>query len=140
MKNIPLADAVRREFIRHQAEADEVCRALDMPAAPPPLDGETLPHYRQRVLKPLKKYSEAWRNADLPGNETVLDVAEKQILAAARREAVAPSSVPPGELVERVTVDSTGRRISRFYGDPAVTWGPFQIPPKLVIGFGGAGK
>ena len=139
-KSFPLSDGVRREYQRHQAEADGIYRQLGEPSAPPPLDNEWLPHYRRRLLEPLKQHSPTWAKVEIPNQEDVLAVAERQIYADAAREARAPTNLRPGELVERIVTDSTGRKISKFFGDPAVTWGPFSIPPKLVIGFGGAGK
>lgn len=139
-KSFPMSDGVRKEFQRHQAEADAAYRQLGEPAAPPPLDGEWLPHYRKRLLQPLQQHSPDWKGAELPSDERVLNIAQKQILEAARHEAVAPRNIPAGTLVERIVTDPTGRRISKFFGDPAVTWAPFSIPPKIVTGFGGAGK
>jgi hypothetical protein len=37
-----------------------------------------------------------------------------------------------------VTNDDAGRRIKRFYGDPAECWDPFKYPARAVIGFPGA--
>jgi len=134
-KPFPLRDGVRREFQKHQAEADAAYRQLGEPAAPPPLDGEWLPHYRKRLLQPLQQHSPDWKGAELPSDERVLNIAQKQILEAARHEAVAPTNIPPGQLVERRTRDESGRMISRFYGDPAAWMDQFAGERKRVVGW-----
>jgi hypothetical protein len=132
-------DSARREYVEAQARADRVLRQFG-DSAERWQDGESIADYRRRLLEPLKQHSPAWRKVDVPRQEDVLAVAEKQILADAAREAVAPTNLKPGQLVERVTTDPTGRKISRFYGDPEAVWGMFRGETKIVTGFGGAGK
>jgi len=137
--NVYIHDSARREYVEAQARADRVLRQFG-DSAERWQDGESIADYRRRLLEPLKQHSPAWRKVSVPRQEDVLQVAEQQILADAAREARAPTSIPPGKLVERVTTDVTGRRISRFFGDPEACWGAFKAEPKIVTGFGGAGK
>jgi hypothetical protein len=125
------------EFHAAQSKADAVYTAFN-DSAPAPLVGERLIDYRLRLLKPLQPHSAAWRNTEIPANEQVLKVAETQVYADAAAEARAPSNVPAGTLVERIEKDITGRRITRFFGDPEACWGPFKIPAKCVTGWSGA--
>jgi hypothetical protein len=103
--------------------------------APRRLDGESAGAYTRRLLEPLKKHHPDWANDPLPTELPVLNKVKEQILKAAGREAVLPTNIPPGTLIERVTKDAAGREISRFYGDPEACWGEFKIPPKFVIGW-----
>jgi len=45
-----------------------------------------------------------------------------------------------GELVEIIETDRSGRKISRFYGDPGLWLSPYAYPSKLVVGFGGGSQ
>jgi hypothetical protein len=38
-----------------------------------------------------------------------------------------------GRLTEVFETDVTGRRISRFYGDPERVWGAFKLPARHVV-------
>lgn len=40
-----------------------------------------------------------------------------------------------GQLVELFVTDRTGRKISRFVGDPEACWGQFKAPLRRVTGF-----
>jgi hypothetical protein len=40
-----------------------------------------------------------------------------------------------GTLRMVITVDETGRRIRKFFGDPEACWGPFKQPTRRVTGF-----
>lgn len=130
-----LCDGLEAEYARVQARADSVAQALGE-SAPRWLDGETLPQYRKRLLAPLQKHSAEWRDVNLArADEDLLRLAESKIFADAQREASAPTSLRPGELVERVSVDRTGRRVSKFFGDPEVVWGVFKQPSRHVVGW-----
>lgn len=56
-------------------------------------------------------------------------------LAKQKLHAELTARAKPGELTEVVETDDAGRRIRRFYGDPAVTWEPFKIESRLVTGW-----
>ena len=134
-EDFPVADGMEREYREHQARADAIARAFG-DAAPPRLAGERLFAYRCRLLEPLKKHSPEWRTVDLHRLQAdSLEVAERAILDAARREATRPTSFRPGELVERTETDATGRNITRFFGDPEACWGIFKQPSRIVTGW-----
>jgi hypothetical protein len=120
-----------------QAKADVIYRLFDSQAPQPRvLQGESPLGYRQRVASELKRHSPAWRDVEVRTLPTAaFEVAERQIYADAEREARAPTNVPAGQLIERVErCDKTGRCISRFFGDPEVTWGPFKLATRSVTG------
>ncbi len=128
----PLREELRAEYLKHQVRADRVAKQFG-DATPPPLAGEGLPQYRRRLLEPLQKHSAAWKGVSLHrADESLLRVAETQILADAQREATAPTNLRPGQLVERIEIDETGRKIRKFYGDPEACWGPFKQPVRIV--------
>lgn len=55
-------------------------------------------------------------------------------LVAAQKDAALHASLQPGELREVIETDRTGRRISRFVGDPGAAWERFKLPSRLVVG------
>ena len=81
--------------------------------------------YRRRLLEPLKRHSDAFKDFDLSkiNDEQVMALDEKQIFADAAHAARNPV-VPVGQLLEIETADSTGRQISTFQGSPSATWAP----------------
>lgn len=130
----PRSETYEREFRTVQARVDSVAAQFG-DSAPAPLMAETLPQYRRRLVEPYKQHSPAWSRADLSRcPDEVLDVAEKQILADARREALAPTKVPAGTLVERQTRDQAGRLITKFYGDPGAWMDQFKMPGRRLVG------
>ena len=118
----------------HQSLADGAYRAQGM-VAPPRVFGESIDDYRRRLLAPLVHHSEEWRGVDvakLP--ETALLIAEKKIYA----DTVAAGTntgAGAGPLREIVSVDRTGRKIHRFYGDPENCWAQYKSPVRCVTGF-----
>ena len=135
-RTVPNCEGLEVEYITAQQKADAAYRATGSDGSPPHLLGESLVDYRQRLLNGVKSKSPTWRNASLPRGQDILDAIEPQIF----RDAVASlrdnANYAHGQLKEVVERDSTGRRITKFYGDNSVTWGPFQ--PKVnryVTGF-----
>ena len=99
--------------------------------AEPPLrmSGESLNAYRVRLLEPVKSASKDWRGmsrSDLAGvaRAGALSVAETQIYA----DAVKGVQTTQHGLREVMEEDRTGRKISKFYGDPEEVWGVFKLP------------
>jgi hypothetical protein len=136
----PLSEEARTEFVSAQARADCIAQGFG-DSAPSWVGGENLLQYRRRLLGLFKQHNKDWKNKDLSRvDASVLDIAETQIYAAAQREASAPTNVAAGQLVERYETDRTGRRISKFYGDPEVTWSQFKAPVRYVVGFNIDGK
>ena len=58
----------------------------------------------------------------------------EQQLRKAKSDAAFAAKATPGQLVEELVIDPTGRRISRFHGDPEACWGPFKQPGRRVVG------
>jgi hypothetical protein len=92
--------------------------------------------YRQRMANAFRRHSPTWKDVDV----SVIygkgfDVAEAQILADAQREALHPTNIPAGTLIERITTDRSGRQISHFFGDPAAWMDQFKAPVRNVVGF-----
>lgn len=110
-----------------QARADAVHQAFSR-RAPPPMSGESLRMYRLRLLRDLQPQSKVYAKFDLhkvDGAE--FDTIESQIFADAMSSSKNPV-VPAGELIERIHIDSSGRRISTFYGSPKDWMRPFMSP------------
>ena len=138
VSDVPMCSEMTGEFTAAQARADRIAQAFGGAAAAPRwLDGERLPDYRRRLLQPFKVHSPVWKGTDIPRDEGVLRIAEAQIYADAAREASNPTTLGPGELVERTIIDQAGRRISRFHGDPGVWMDAFKYPAQQVIGYPG---
>lgn len=106
---------------------------------PTPLHGESATEHRQRVLGTFQRHSPDWSAVNLRRLKgAALDTAERQIYAAANAAARDPGTVPAGTLREIVETDPTGRRITRFIGDPEACWGPFKSPSRIVTAWHGA--
>ena len=140
-RSVTVCEGLREEYSQAQQRADAAYRAVGRAAgAPDALQGESLHAYRRRLLQPFKAADPNWKHANIANaDEALLQVAEKQILAAAVAAQTDPSNFKPGELRQVVSLDQTGRRVVKFYGDSSVTWGPFQPQAmKFVRSFGGA--
>jgi hypothetical protein len=133
-----MADSLySNQFRDAQVRADKVYQGFG-DSAPPAVDGELLPAYRLRLLRGLKQHSPDWKNTDLVRlPEDILAVAERTILADAAREIASPTNVPAGTLLQRIEQDATGRKITRFHGDPEACWAPFKSEPKYVVAWPG---
>lgn len=129
-----LSDAERNEVADAQVKADSVFSAFGK-RAPMPLSGEKPLAYRRRMMVQLQEHSPDFKSVDLSAisDPALLAVAEKQIFADA--QASASTSVGAGTLREIRRADATGRLISTFEGDPAVTWAPFQLGKRQVTCF-----
>ena len=53
---------------------------------------------------------------------------EKSIYADAMTTAISPADVPAGQLREMVSIDTTGRKITNFVGDPRAWMQGFAGP------------
>lgn len=134
VQNCPELEA---EFQQAQARADRAYRTVGRDGAPPHLLGESLVDYRQRLLRNVQAQSKTWQHAGLPRAQDSLAVIEQQVYREVENTLTDPSSYQPGELRQVVERDQTGRPITKFYGDPGVTWSPFQPTTlKFVKGFG----
>ncbi|HGH0633645.1 TPA: NUDIX domain-containing protein [Yersinia enterocolitica] len=129
-----LSDSERNELADAQVKADSVFSVLGK-RAPMPLSGEKPLSYRRRLMIQLQEHSSDYKAVDLSSiaDSALLNIAEKQIYADAQSSA--SLSVGPGMLREIKRSDATGRQISTFEGDPAATWGPFQMGKRQVTMF-----
>lgn len=135
-KRIPveMPEADRTRFVDAQAQAERVAQAFgDSAGAPRWLNGETLSQYRKRLLTKVKHHSAAWKDVDLsPMADEALAVVERQVYSDAMNAALRPTSVEGGMLRQVVETDATGRRITKFFGDPEACWGPFKQPTRRI--------
>ncbi|EAB9862813.1 NUDIX hydrolase [Salmonella enterica] len=129
-----LSDEERNEVANAQVKADSVFSCFGK-RAPVPLSGEKPLAYRRRLMIQLQEHSPDFKTVDLSSiaDSALLSVAEKTIYADAQKSAIL--SVGPGMLREIKRADATGRQISTFEGDPAVTWAPFQSGKRQVTSF-----
>ena len=129
-----LSDEERNEVAEAQVKADSVFSSFGK-RAPIPLSGEKPMAYRRRLMIQLQEHSPDYKAVDLSAiaDSQLLSTAEKHIYADAQK--AASLSVGPGMLREIKRKDATGREISTFEGDPAVTWAPFQSGKRQVTSF-----
>ncbi|HBM3083419.1 TPA: NUDIX hydrolase [Klebsiella michiganensis] len=129
-----LSDEERNEVADAQVKADSVFSCFGK-RAPVPLSGEKPLAYRRRLMIQLQEHSPDYKAVDLSAiaDSQLLSTAEKHIYADAQK--AASLSVGPGQLREIKRADATGRQISTFEGDPAVTWAPFQSGKRQVTSF-----
>lgn len=129
-----LSDEERNEVAEAQVKADSVFSSFGK-RAPIPLSGEKPMAYRRRLMIQLQEHSPDYKAVDLSAiaDSQLLSTAEKHIYADAQK--TASLSVGPGMLREIKRADATGRQISTFEGDPAVTWAPFQSGKRQVTSF-----
>jgi len=141
-RTAPLCPGLAEEYQNAQQKADAAWRAVGCSdGAPQHLAGEDLVSYRQRLLAGVQSRSQTWRGVHLPRSQDALAPIEQQILTEATNSLTDPGNYKPGELRAIVSLDQTGRKITRFYGDPGVTWSPFQPATiRCVTGFSGGGK
>lgn len=127
IKDMP--EEERSRFVGAQQRADRVAQAFG-DSARRWLSGERLASYRRALAQPYQKYSTAWKDidlADLP--DAALEVAETQIYADAWAAATKSSVLNAVEGLREITeTDRTGRKISKFYGNPEEVWGAFKRP------------
>lgn len=135
MREMPEED--RQKFVAAQMKAERIAQAFgDSQGAPRWLQGECLTQYRQRLLGKYKQHSANWKAVELAKlNADALDIVETQVYADAYQAATRPTSVEAGTLRSVTETDYTGRRITRFYGDPNAAWEPFKRAPRLVSGW-----
>jgi len=121
-------------FYSYQDQADQACRAWGA-AALPPLHGEQLLDYRRRLLRPLMKHSKEFASVNVDELcEPLITPIERSVFADAIKASTDNASVPADYLREVVTTDSTGRRISSFYGMPKTWMAQFSGQRRRLIG------
>lgn len=134
---------LERSRVRTDAELNALAEAQQMwdgvaqqfgERASRPMDGETLNTYNRRHVVRFQKHSPRWKDMDFAAlPSTVMQVAMPDIRADAT-EAAKRGLIGQPELREIVRYDRTGRKISEFIGDIAVTLAPFRLPSMRVRG------
>jgi 8-oxo-dGTP pyrophosphatase MutT (NUDIX family) len=114
------ADADRSKLLQAQHRFDSVHQGFGNNARAPLL-GESLHEYRLFNLRALQKHSPVWKDMDIglmAVNDAYLDMAEEQILAAAKEAAANPKDIPAGQIMMRSRQDG-GHTYNEWYGEPA---------------------
>ncbi|MGO9774868.1 MAG: hypothetical protein ACLPSW_35970 [Roseiarcus sp.] len=113
----PLCEAEAEQMADAQARADSAYSALGK-RCPGPMPGERLAQYHARILNPLKRYSETWRDVKIENFAGKnLEKIESDIIADAQTFADSAENVPNGdELVPVQKSDDSGRMITTFRG------------------------
>jgi hypothetical protein len=75
---------------------------------------------------PEKKYF-----AEVPGKHVLTEAEQAQVLAGTWRGR--DNTPRPGELIETVTTDRTGRKISEFRGDKSIWMNPYKARAHLQV-------
>lgn len=133
-KTRPVPEDEARDLAAEQVRADAVYAAHGGSASRP-VQGESLLAYRRRLASGMQKHSAAWKGIDLATLPApALELAAQAIYADAVVAARNPADVPEGTLREIVTVDSTGRRITSFAGEPRSWMAQFSANRRRVTG------
>ena len=117
-----------------QSKAESAYQAHGL-RAPARVFGEPVDDYRRRLLRPLLPHSNTWGAVSLSTlPDSALRIVEQEVfsdsVAAGTR-----SGHGAGPLREVVETDRSGRKISRFFGDPEDTWSPFKMESRDVTGW-----
>jgi len=114
------------------AEMEQCAAAFDASvaalgdSAPPPMPGETPLDYRRRLCAKLAKYCPEYENARFDSvDPALLTVVEPRLHAGARE--AARNSAQPGKMIAVSERDSSGRLITKHYGDPLAWMGAFML-------------
>ncbi len=109
-----------------QARADSV-ESMFGRRASAPLPGERPLDYRKRLVRDLQRYSPAFRDVRLDSADAgLLDVLEEQVYADAAKAGRSGEAVAPLALVPVVETDSSGRKATRYFGDPIAWMAPYM--------------
>src|SRR5579885_2837877 len=119
-------DEDSNKFAEAQMRADAAYQAWGK-QAPHALHGETLRDFRIRLLNPLKSHSKAYKDSalNLVGDDAVFDTIEGAIINDAV-EASSTTFTMGAPLRKLSSRNEAGHTVTKFVGDPAVTWAPFM--------------
>lgn len=123
-----LSDEDKGRFAEVQMRADSAYQAWNYGQAPHALNGETLNDYRVRLLSKIKGHSKIYKDSNLGllvNDSAAFSVIEQAIVNDAV-EASSASVTVGAPLRKQVSRNESGHTITKFVGDPAVTWGPFM--------------
>jgi hypothetical protein len=114
-----------------QSTYDDAYRHALLGAAPPLVYGENLNGYERRLLRPLQPLSKQYAKSNL--NAIGDAVVFRHVASEIRKDAIATARTSEGPL--RAVVgppDGSGRRITRYFGDPREAWLPFTPAPRYA--------
>jgi 8-oxo-dGTP pyrophosphatase MutT (NUDIX family) len=123
------APGARSELLAAQARLDSAFLALGGQCRAPVL-GETLHAFRLANLRELQKHSPMFKDKDiglLAVNDSLLEMAEKQIIADAIVAGENPTDIPKGQLVGRSRKDG-GHEFITYSGESAAWMRPIAGP------------
>jgi hypothetical protein len=113
-----------------QARADSVAQQFGNRASPP-IAGETALQYRRRMIGQFQKYSPRMADARLDGcNSAALGAVEDVVYTDAQTAARRGDGLA-GRLIEHKYLDSAGRTITEFSGDPMAWMGQFMTSGRV---------
>lgn len=116
-RRLESADTNEADLTAAQARADSVLSGFGE-RAPRFLTGEGVLAYRRRLVAPLQKHSAEWKDVDLARMDSVtFEIAERQILDAAGREAANPAR-HTGSMSMISQTMAGGHTIHEFRGEP----------------------
>ncbi|SAK53474.1 NUDIX domain protein [Caballeronia calidae] len=122
----PLSATDRDSLAQAQTRADSVMSMFGNSASAP-LHGESPIDYRRRLASSLQKHSAEMKGVKLEALDgAMFKMAEDRIYADAQTAAMNPAEAPAGRLVEHVSHDVAGRKITRFSGDMDAWLTPFK--------------
>lgn len=124
----------RSAFIEAQAKAQRVAQLFN-DSADPPVNGESLLGYRQRLASKFKAHSKAYAGSDLSkvGCPNAMSVVEDQIFSAAMDALNSGALVPAGQMRPIIKMDGAGRPITHYVAsDEGVCWNQFAPPIRYV--------
>jgi hypothetical protein len=123
---------LRDAFSDVQARADNALAQWGA-RAPAPLSGEGFRQYRQRLLRPLQKYSQIYKDVDLRSfPEVAFAQAEKAVYADAELAATRADLVSEGTLRAVTKTLPNGSKETRFIGHPSA-WMETFIPTRRAV-------
>lgn len=123
-----LSDEDKGRFAEVQMRADSAYQAWNLGQAPGSLQGETISDYRVRLLSKIKQHSKVYKDSNLGilvNDAAAFAVVENAIVADAVEASCSQVTVG-APLRQQTTRNESGHTITKFVGDPAVTWGPFM--------------
>lgn len=128
----PLSVEERDQLAQAQSRADSLASAFGETIRAP-LHGENPIAYRKALASKFQKHSATYKDVKLDSLDAVsFGAVENCIYADAQSAARAPANMPEGRLLEHVTIDRAGRRVSEYSGDPAAAWAPFMAPAMVA--------
>jgi len=128
----PLSVEDRDSLAQAQSRADSIASAFGETIRAP-LYGENPIAYRKALASKFQKHSATYKDVKLDSLDAVsFGAVENCIYADAQSAARAPANMPEGRLLEHVTIDRAGRRVSEYSGDPAAAWAPFMAPAMVA--------